>query len=139
MEQVEYDILGRIIHCVEPVTGTIYDYEYDNKNSRILTITNEANRSNFKTVKKQILLNEEYIDSEIKEFGDTYNILKIHNEKNNEVYYERTNLKTGKIFKKKSVWKENKLQLWATEYDGAQKDVGFRMSKNILTGITNNF
>ena len=86
MEQVEYDILGRIIHCVEPVTGTIYDYEYDNKNSRILTITNEANRSNFKTVKKQILLNEEYIDSEIKEFGDTYNILKIHNEKKNEVY-----------------------------------------------------
>ena len=139
MEQVEYDILGRIIHSVEPVTGTVYDYEYNDLSSRIVTITNETNRSNFKTIKKQKLINEEYIDSEIKEFGDTYNILKIHNEKNNEVYYERTNLKTGKIFKKKSVWKENKLQLWATEYDGTQKDVGFRMSKNILTGITNNF
>lgn len=96
----EFDILGRIIRQTEPVTGTIYDYEYIENNSRIVTIINENNKSNFKTIKKQSFINGEYIDEETKEFGDTYNILKRYEGKNQEIYYEQNNLKTGKIYKK---------------------------------------
>lgn len=138
MENKEFDTLGRIIHHVEPVTGMLYEYKYIDDNSRIETITNENNKSNFKTIKKQIEIDGEYIDVEIQEFGDTYNILKKYEGKNRETYYERTNMKTGKIFKKKTKWKEEKIQIWSTEYDGEGKSIGFRMAKEIMTGLTNN-
>jgi hypothetical protein len=138
LEEIEYDILGRVIYHLEPVTGTLYEYEYISDSSRIATITNESNKSNFKTIKNQILLNGEYVDDETVEFGETYNILKRYEGKNREIYYERTNIKTGKVFKKKTFWKDNRMYLWATEYDGNQKDVGFRISKDIITGLTNN-
>jgi hypothetical protein len=138
LKETEYDILGRIIYQTEPVTGTVYEYEYTSDDSRIITITNENNKSNFKTIKKQVFMNNEYEDVESTELGETYSILKLYESKNKEIYYERTNLKTGKIFKKKTFWKEDKIYLWITEYDGNKKDIGFRMSKNIMSGLTNN-
>lgn len=138
MKQIEYDILGRVIFEKEPITETVYEYEYFSNNSRIITITNENNKSNFKTIKKQILVEGEYVDLETKEYGELYSIIKTYEFKNKETYYERTNLKTGKVFKKKTFWKEDKMHFWITEYDGKNKNVGFRMSKEILNKIINN-
>lgn len=138
MGEEKFDTLGRIIKHVEPVTGTIYEYEYSEDGSRIVIITNESNKSNFKTIKKQNLVNGEYINEEVNEFGETYNILMKYNKENKENYYERTNIKTGKIFKKKSIWRDGKVYLWTTEYDGETKKIGFRMTQDIITGITNN-
>jgi hypothetical protein len=138
LKEIEYDILGRVIFQTEPVTGTVYEYEYLTDGSRIATITNDNNKSNFKTIKNQKFIDGDYVDFEVQEFGETYNILKKYEGKNREVYYERTNTKTGKIFKKKTFWKENRIHIWATEYDGNQKEVGFRVSKEIMTGLTTN-
>ncbi len=138
MAEEKFDTSGRLIKHIEPVTGIIYEYEYLEDSSRIITITNESNKSNFKTIKKQKFEDGNYIDVEANEFGDTYNILKRFNKDNKENYYERTNIKTGKIFKKKSIWKEGKVYLWTTEYDGETKKIGFRMTQNIITGLTNN-
>lgn len=135
--ETKFDISGRIIRHIEPVTGTIYEYEYLPDGSRMITLINENNKSNFKTIKKQNFINGEYIDEEINEFGETYNILKKYNKENKEIYFEQTNIKTGKIYKKKTAWKNNKAYIWATEYDG-DKNIGFYMTKNIITGITNN-
>ena len=137
MRNEEFDILGRIIRSVEPVTGTIYEYEYTSGNSRTIIITNETNKSNFKTIKKQILKNNEYVDFEVEELGETYHILKKYNDRNKEIFYQQTNLKTGKIHKKKTMWKEDKPYIWTSEYDG-DKNIGFFMDKKIITGLTKN-
>ena len=136
LETTEYDIVGRIIRHIEPVTGTVYEYEYSSNNSRTVTIVNERNKSNFKTIRKQDFINGEYIDKEVNEFGETYNILKKYEDKK-EIYFEQTNIKTGKIYKKNTVWKDDKIHLWTTEYDG-NKNVGFYMTKDKITGLTNN-
>jgi hypothetical protein len=134
---VEYDILGRIIYQLEPITGTVFEYTYTENDSRVVTITNENNKTNYKTIKKQIFINEEYVDTESAEIGETYSILKLYEFKNKEVYYERTNLKTGKVFTKKTFWKNERIYLWITEYDGKQKNIGFRMSKKLIKKIIN--
>ncbi len=137
MGNIEYDILGRIIYQLEPITGTVFEYVYTENDSRVVTITNENNKTNYKTIKKQIFINGEYVDTESTEIGETYSILKLYEFKNKEVYYERTNLKTGKVFTKKTFWKKERIYLWITEYDGKQKNIGFRMSKKIIKKIIN--
>ncbi len=137
LEKIELDINGRIIRQIEPATGTVYEYEYPSECLRVVTMTNENNKSNFKTIIKQNLINGEYVDTEINEFGETYNNIKKYNDKNKEIYLEQTNIITGKIYKKNSIWKDDKIHLWKTEYDG-QTNVGFYMNKNIITGLTKN-
>lgn len=137
MKSVEYDILGRIIYEFEPITETVFEYEYTSNNSRTVTITNENNKSNFKTIKKQLFVDSEYVDLESREYGETYNIVKTYEFKNKETYYERTNLKTGKVFKRKTFWKEDNIYIWITEYDGNQKNIGFKISKENLNKLIN--
>lgn len=137
MEKTEFDILGRVIYHIDSATKTIHEYEYLGQ-LRIITIINENNKSNFKTIRKQerIYLNGEYTDKEINEFGETYNIIKKYDNNNKEIYYEQTNIKTGKVYKKNTLWKDNKICLWTTEYDG-NKNVGFYMGKDKLEKLTN--
>ena len=137
MENEEFDIEGRIIKQTEPVTGTIYKYEYETDGSRIVTLMNENNKSNFKTIKKQVFVNGEYIDKEVTEFGNVYNFIKKYDNKNQEVYFEQINLITGKVYKKKSIWKDGKVYLWKEDYNG-ENNIGFYINKNIITGLTIN-
>lgn len=137
MEETKFDTLGRIIYHVEPVIGTISKYEYHSNGSRVVTIINEKHKSNFKTIIIQDFINEEYIDKEVKEFGETYNITKKYEGKNKEVCYERFNIKTKKIFKRKTIWKEDRKFIWVTEYDGKHQGIGFRMTKELIEELIN--
>lgn len=136
MKTEEFDNLGRIIKCTESVTGTVYEYDYPLDSLRIVTIINEKNTSNFKTIKEQKLIDGEYIDVEMKQFGSLYNIVIKYIDKR-AVYYERVNLETGKINKRRTAWKDNKPCIWTTEYDG-EKHMGFYVNRNILTATTTN-
>lgn len=135
MKKIEYDILGRVIYELEPITGTFYEYEYHTNDFRTITIINENNKSNFKTVKKQLLVDGEYIDKECVEIGEKYKILRLYDYKNREVYYERTNLKTEKVFKQTYFWKNNQMNIWLIEYDDGKKEIGFIVSPNIISEI----
>ena len=133
---MKLDEFGRVIYRVETVTGIIYEYQYNSESSRTLTITNDINKSNFKTIANQILIDGTFISTEIKEFGETYNIIKRY-EENKETYFEQMNIKTGKTYKKNTVWKDGKIHIWSTEYDG-EKNIGFYIKKDLITGLTKN-
>ncbi len=135
MRKIEFDILGRTIYQTEPVTGTVYEYEYTPGNSRIVILKNDLNTSNFKTIRKQTLINDKYIDTEVFEFGETYNTIKKYKE-NKEIYFEQINVKTGKVYKKKTIWKDGTIHIWMTEYNG-NRNVGFYMSKDNINKLIN--
>jgi len=135
-DNIEYDILGRLIFQFEPISKTRYEYKYL-ANGRIVLITNEKNKTNFKTIKHQKLINDVYKDYEIEEYGEKYNIKKRYSDNGEEIFFEQTNLTTGKIHTKNTLWKNNTPRLWSTEYDG-NKSIGFYIEKNKLTGLTKN-
>lgn len=137
MEETKFDALGRIVYHDEQVTGIVTEYEYQTNGLRIVTLINEKHKSNFKTIRVQNFINEEYIDEEVNEFGETYNITKKFKGKNQEIYYERFNIETKKVFKKKTIWKEDRKFIWFTEYDGKFQGIGFRMTKELVEKLAN--
>ncbi|HUS50198.1 MAG TPA: hypothetical protein VMZ91_08525 [Candidatus Paceibacterota bacterium] len=135
-ENTIYDSQQRIVKNFEPVSGLLFEYEYL-ENTRTTTITHEKNKSNFKTIKKEILFNGNYVDLETEQYGDTYYTFHKYNNKGEEVFFKQINLKTNKILKKITVWKNNKPFMWTTDYDG-EKGIGFYVSENILNELIKN-
>ena len=132
-ENIIYDSQQRIIKKLEPVSGLLYEYEYL-EDTRTVIITHNKNKSNFKTIKKEILINEKYVDSETEQYGDTYHTFHKYNSKGEEIYFRQTNLKTNKVLKKITAWKNNKPFMWTTDYDG-EKGIGFYVSENIINKL----
>ena len=90
----KFDKKDRLIFKLEPVTNTIFKYKYDDINlSRTITILNEKNRSNFKTVITQVRYNKIYVDKVRKEFGDVYNITTTYDDEGNISSYKQINKK----------------------------------------------
>lgn len=135
-ENIIYDSHQRIIKKLEPVSGLLFEYEYSDE-TRTVIITHNKNKSNFKTIKKEILINGKYIDFETEQYGETYHTFHKYNDKGEEIYFKQTNLKTNKVLKKITVWKNNKPFMWTTDYDG-EKGIGFYVSENILNELNKN-
>jgi hypothetical protein len=131
-----YDDSGRLKSKYEAIGGILTEYDYSG-DSRTLTMTNERNKSNWKAVLKQKLVNNDYVTTELEEFGEVYHMIKKYSEAGKEMYRKQTNLKTGKIHEVKTLLQNDKPCIWISEYD-KEKNVGFFMNKNILTGLTNN-
>lgn len=132
-ENTIFDSTGRVIKKLEPVSGLLFEYEYLNE-TRISIITNNKNKSNFKTIKKEILIDGCYVNFETEQYGETYHTLHKYNNKGEEIYFKQTNLKTNKVLKKITIWKNNKPFMWTTDYDG-EKGIGFYISENILNKL----
>lgn len=137
MNELELYDDGRTKKTSEPVSGIVVEYTYSG-NSRIATISNERNKSNFKTILTEELINDKYVTVESEEFGETYHIIKKYSKKGEELYYNQTNLKNNKVYRKITRWQDGHPCIWTTEY-GNEKSVGFYLQKNILTGLTKNF
>ena len=137
MNEIESYNDGRPKKVSEPISGLLVEYAYSG-NSRISTITNERNKSNFKSVLTEELIGDRYVTLESEEFGDTYHIIKKYSKKGEEFYYNQTNLKTNKVYKKITKWQDGNPCIWTSEY-GEEKSVGFYLQKSILTGLTKNF
>lgn len=135
-ENIIFDSQGRIIEKLEPVSGLFFKYEYLENGIRITTVTNDRNKSNFKTIQKEILINDKYINLETEQHGETYYTFHKYNDKGEEIYFEQTNLKTNKILKKTIIWKDNKPTIWTTDYKGT-KGIGFVMSKDKINELKN--
>ena len=137
MNELESYDDGRPKKASEPISGILVEYAYSG-NSRISTITNNRNKSNFKTILTEELVDNRYVTLESEEFGDVYHITKRYSKKGEEFYYNQTNLKTNKVYKKITKWQDGRPCIWTIEYD-KEKSVGFYLQKNILTGLTKNF
>ena len=135
-ENTTFDSQGRIIKKLEPVSGLFFKYEYLENGTRITTITNDKNKSNFKTIQKEILIDGEYVNLETEQHGETYHTFHKYNNKGEEIYFEQVNLKTNKILKKTIFYKDDKPIIWTTDYERT-KGIGFIMSKNKLNEIKN--
>jgi len=132
-ENIIYDSDGRLVKKLEPVSGLLFEYEYLDE-TRITTITYSKNKSNFKTIKKEILIDGSYVDLETEQYGDVYHTFHKFNNKGEEIYFKQTNLKTNKILKKITIWKNNKPFMWTTDYDG-EKGIGFYVSESIINKL----
>ena len=125
----KYDKLGRIIFYYECMFKTSYQYEYF-ENERTITAINNRNRSNFKTITKEIRIKESYIKKERVEYGDQFTIKTDYNNKGKERTVSKKSKKTQNIINVYSFWnKENKKILWFEEWE-KKITLGFLVTYN---------
>src|ERR1035437_9787364 len=116
----KYDKENRLIYDLEPFTGTLYEYLYsDDGNKRVLTITNENNPSNYKTVISQIKSGEDFVDEVKEEEGEKYTTRTTYNDKGQEVKFEKINKEKHTNLIKDTIRPEGtETEIYVINYEG---------------------
>ena len=89
----KYDKKGRLVCFFEPSLETTFEYRYV-RNERITTITNPKYKSNYKTIIKEFLKNDDYILESKIEYGEIYEIKSTYDENGRIKKIIRKNKKT---------------------------------------------
>jgi hypothetical protein len=132
---IEYDKQKRVVYIHYPDSNITYYYKYK-KSERIITIINKKNRSNYKTIIKQNINDNNYTDFKIKQFGDIYNVEILFDSFGNEILTKRVNkIKKTNYIKQTFRNKKGEAIFWFENYNG-EESIGFKVNLNKI--INNN-
>jgi hypothetical protein len=128
---IEYDKDNRVIYMYFPDSNIKYYFQYKSY-GRIMTIVNEKNKSNYKSIIKQKLQDGDYKDFQITQFGETYDVDITYNDSGHEIIIERFNkIKDTKYKKQTFRSKHGTPIIWFENYNG-EESLGFKVNLNKL-------
>lgn len=128
---IEYDKYGRVVFLkiMEPEMSYRYRYYVS---GRTCIIESNQNKTNYRTVSHQILVNDKYLEKKVVQYGEKYDIEIKYDLKGREIEIKRKN-KVDNTNYKKTIYRNRAGEsvIWFEKYND-NSNIGFKVNLEMI-------